>query len=212
MGSTSLACMSLGDQSKRRASAIGQRRSLLVFTEGLRTEPGYLRRWHQLHRERAVLDIDPFHGPPLRLVERAAARKAADLRGARRSQGPAYGEYWCVFDVDEHPGIGRALRLAEARGINVALSNPCIELWFVLHSQDQRASVHRADAQRAAADLLGCGKVLTPAALDRLLAGYADARQRARELDQKHALDGSPARSNPASDVWRLIDRICLSA
>lgn len=212
MGSTSLARMPPGDHSKKRISTVGQRRSLLVFTEGLRTEPGYLRHWHQSHRERAVLDIDRFHGPPLRLVERAAARKAADLRGARRGHGAVYGEYWCVFDVDEHPGIGRALRLAEARGINVALSNPCIELWFLLHSQDQRASVHRADAQRAAAGLLGCGKVLTPAALDRLLAGYADARQRARQLDQKHELDGSPARSNPASDVWRLIDRICLSA
>jgi hypothetical protein len=144
---------------RRRASAVGKRRSLLVFTEGLRTEPGYLR-------------------------------------------------HWCVFDVDEHPNIVRALQIAEAREINVALSNPCIELWFVLHFQNQHASVHRADAQRISADLLGCGKFLTPTALDHLVPYHGDARQRAWQLDKKHELDGSPARSNPASDVWRLIDRI----
>jgi hypothetical protein len=193
---------------RRRASANGKRRSLLVFTEGLRTEPGYLRHWHRLHRERAIVAIDPFHGQPLQLVEQAAARKAADLRVARRGHGAAYDEYWCVFDVDEHPHIVRALQLAEAREINIALSNPCVELWFVLHFQDQHASVHRADAQRTSADLLGCGKILAPAALDHLVAYYGDARQRAWHLDKKHALDGSPARSSPASDVWRLIDRI----
>ena len=197
---------------RRRASTAGKRRSLLVFTEGLRTEPGYLRQWHRLHREQAIVTIDPFHGPPLRLVERAAARKAADVRDARRGRGAAYGEYWCVFDVDEHPDLSRALQLAETREINIALSNPCIELWFMLHFQDQQASVHRADAQRTSADLLGCGKVLTPTALDHLAAGYRDARERARQLDKKHELDGSPTRSNPASDVWRLIDRICPSA
>jgi hypothetical protein len=141
-------------------------------------------------------------------VEQAASRKAADLRDARRGRGAAYSEYWCVFDVDEHPNIARALLLAEAREINIALSNPCIELWFVLHFQDQHASVHRADAQRTSADLLGCGKILTPTALNQLVAHHGDARQRAWQLDKKHALDGSPARSNPASDVWRLIDRI----
>jgi hypothetical protein len=78
----------------------------------------------------------------------------------------------------------------------------------MLHFQDQHASINRADVQRISANLLGCGKVLTLNALDQLVAHYQDARQRAWQLDKKHALDGSPARSNPASDVWCLIDRI----
>lgn len=188
--------------------AAGNRRSLLIFTEGRRTEPGYFRHWCRLHRERAIVAIAPFHGPPLQLVEQAAARKAVDQRDARRGRGAPYDEYWCVFDVDEHPGIARALELAEATEIKVALSNPCIELWFLLHFRDQHASIYQANVQRASTDLLGCGKILTPIALDQLAAHYEDARQRARHLDKKHELDGSPARSNPASDVWRLVDRI----
>lgn len=197
---------------RRRKGATAKRRSLLVFTEGLRTEPGYLRHWHRLHRERVIVTIDPFHGPPLQLVEKAIARKAAELRDTRRGRGAAYDEYWCVFDVDEHPNIARALQLAKAKEINVALSNPCIELWFVLHFHDQHASIHRADAQRTSADLLNCAKTLTPAALDQLVAHYENARQRAWDLDKKHALDGSPASSNPASDVWCLVDQIRPSA
>ncbi len=78
----------------------------------------------------------------------------------------------------------------------------------MLHFQDQHASIHRSDAQRISAERIGCGKILTPIALDQLIAYYQDARQRAWHLDKKHELDGSPARTNPSSDVWRLIDRI----
>ena len=56
-------------------------------------------------------------------------------------------------------------------------------------------------------ELLGCEKNLTVAATDNLYARYDEARSRAQRLDTKHAGDGSPPRSNPSSDVWRLIDR-----
>lgn len=155
-----------------------------------------------------LVTIDEFHGAPLSLVDRAADAKRGEAREERRGHGRAHDEVWCVFDRDQHPNLPEALDKAAANGIGVVLSNPCIELWFVLHFADQAAHIERGDAQRLSRQLLGCDKVLTGPALAALSARYADAKQRAQQLDAKHAGDGSPARSNPSSNMWELIDRI----
>jgi hypothetical protein len=165
-----------------------------------------------MHRESVIVTIDDYHASPMQLVEEAAAKRVIDLRAAKRGQGAPYDEYWCVFDVDEHPYLDRALEVAHTSGISIALSNPCLELWFLLHFEDQWAEIHRHDAQRRSFELLACGKALTPAALAVLVDRYEDARRRAQTLDKKHAGDGSSPRSNPSSGAWQLIDRIRDSA
>src|SRR5262249_25450256 len=142
--------------------------------------PIYLTHWHRLYRQRVIVTIDEFHGAPMQLVETATARRTADLRDAKRGRGSAYHEYWCVFDIDEHPNVGPALDLAGTSGISVAVSNPCIELWFVLHFENQTAVLHRHDAQRKSCDWLKCEKSPTTAALDEMVNRYAEARQRAQ--------------------------------
>jgi hypothetical protein len=198
-----------GGEPRRRVSRTAGRRSLLVFTEGLKTEPIYLNHWHRVYREQVIVTIDGFHGAPLQLVQKTAERRSTDLREQRRGRGDAYSDYWCVFDIDEHPHVEQALELAEESGINVASSNPCIELWFLLHFQDQHAVIDRGTAQRRARDLLGFDKVPTPDGLAKLQGLYEEARRRAQHLDKKHELDGSPSGSNPSSGVWCLIDKIC---
>ena len=37
---------------------------------------------------------------------------------------------------------------------------------------------------------------------------FQTARERAQQLDQRHAGNNSPARSNPSTDVWRLVDQL----
>jgi RloB-like protein len=197
-----------GGEPRRRVSDTAKRRSILVFTEGKKTEPVYLTHWSRAYRERTLVTIDDFHGAPLSLVQEAAARRAADLKAARRGHGDAYSEYWCMFDIDEHPNVARALELAVSSGVSVSVTNPCVELWFLLHFQDQNAAIHRHDAQRKASDYLNCGKTPTSAALAALTSQYEDARRRAQDLDRRHELDGSPPRSNPSSEAWRLIETI----
>ena len=113
-----------------------------------------------------------------------------------------------MFDRDEHPNFARAVDLANRNGINLAISNPCIELWFILHFERRTAYLERQVAQHCAEELLGCSKVLTDSALIALAERYDRARERAIRLDEKHAGDGSPPASNPSSSVWRLIDLI----
>ena len=92
--------------------------------------------------------------------------------------------------------------------VEVALSTPCIELWFILHFKDQRAHLETRQAKSASRSLLKCGEALSSEALHELQERFEDARRRARQLDGWHEANGSPPRSNPSSDVWRLIDRI----
>ncbi len=91
----------------------------------------------------------------------------------------------------------------------VAMSNPCFELWLVLHMEDQTAHVHRKDIQKRA-DQLGIvdDKHLAADAIPRLLDGYQTAKERAVSLRERHTLNGSDLGSNPSSNVWQLVDRL----
>lgn len=151
---------------RRCVSRVAVRRELLVFVEGIRTEEIYLVYWHRRFRDRVSVTIDPYRGAPLQLVEHAVAAKQAEARDARRGRGRAHDQIWCVFDRDEHPNVPQAIDVGARQGINAALSNPCLELWFLLHFQDQTAYLERKVAQARAQALLGCSKVLSPAALE----------------------------------------------
>jgi hypothetical protein len=142
------------------------------------------------------------------LVQRAVAQKKREELEERRERGKAYDEVWCVFDVDEHSHLAEAVRLAENNGINVAVSHPCFELWFILHYQDQTAHIERHPAQARSKELTKCKKILTTKALEDLADRYQDAVKLAKALDKKHKGDGSPPRSNPSSEAWKLVDRI----
>lgn len=179
-----------------------------MFVEGLRTEELYLTYWRRQYRDRVLVEIDPYRGGPLQLVEKAVEAQRTEARDARKGRGRAHNQTWCVFDRDEHPNFTKAIALADRHGINLAISNPCLELWFILHFEDQTAHMDRHPAQHRAEEFLGCSKVLTESALSALAERYDEARRRAMKLDEKHAGDGSPPGNNPSSGMWRLIDLI----
>jgi hypothetical protein len=193
--------------SRPQANTIPKKR-ILVFTEGAATEPIYLTHLHRLHRERISVVIDARHGSPLTLVGSAVAERKHLQREERRGRGAGYDEYWCVFDVDEHPGLDAALELAGNNGVSVALSNPCIELWFVLHSVDQTAHVHRHEAQAMNRRLHGFDKRPTASALEHFAANFAEAKRRANALDEMHRRNQSRERSNPSTSMPPLVDVI----
>jgi hypothetical protein len=91
-------------------------------------------------------------------------------------------------------------------------SNPCFELWLVLHYVDYRRHVHRHAIQKLAQQHLP-GLARDPKGISinqaaALLASFEIAKQRAKFLDGMHSDNGSPARSNPSTDVWHLVERL----
>ena len=192
-----------GRSGRAQAASHAGGRKLHVFTEGEKTEIQYLGHWFQLHRERVRVVFDPFHGSPRRLVEEAVRQKREDRR-----RGQLADEYWCAFDIDEHRRVPEAIDMAQGNQIRLAISNPCIELWFLLHFTDQRAHIAKERAQSESKNLLKCGKNLSSEALTSLEDHFETAQRRAQSLDRKHELDGSPSRTNPSSNLWELVERI----
>lgn len=195
-------------QPRRTVSGKARRREIVVFTEGIKTEIQYLNHWYRLHRASVLVTFGDFHGTPLPLVEHAVDRKRTDHREEQKGRGTAPAETWCIFDTDEHPSIPEALDLATRNGIAVAISNPCLELWFLIHFQDQTAWIHRHAAQSAAGRFLSGGKSLTPGDLAKLQDRHSEARTRAQALTVMHEHNSNPPSENPGSSVWRLVDSI----
>ena len=187
----------------------GQLRQILVFAEGEVTERDYLNGWRRETLGHVAIELSPVSGSaPLTLVEHAVAAKKEAERAERKQRGVAYDSVWCLFDVDDHPNLPEAQRLATEHGISLAITNPCIELWFLLHFRDQTAHIERKAAISAAKSETKCGKHLTAAAVTELVKRHPDARKRSIGLEERHRLNGTPMPANPSSSVWRLIDDV----
>lgn len=193
---------------RRRRSSEPRRKEILVFGEGAVTEEVYIVFYKRRYRRQVLIEIDEFRGTPLALVERAKETKTRAEREERRGRGRAQDAFWCIFDVDEHPNLSQAIEMAEANNINLAISNPCIELWFLLHFKNQTAHIDGHQAQSETRTALGCGKALTDSALKLLAESIDTATDRARKLEIKHRDDGTPAPGNPSSGMWRLMHSI----
>jgi RloB-like protein len=191
---------------RRKLRTEHRRKSFLVLVEGEVTEEAYLLFWKRRLREKTLVDIHDFHGTPMSLVEQAVAIKEFEEKEDRRGRGRMHDEYWCVFDVDAHPYLQEAMDLARNKGVHTAISNPCIELWFLLHFHAQTAYIERHEVVRLVKVETGAGKGLTSGALDDLGEKFNVARGRAIQLEEKHRGDGTPAPGNPSSGVWNLID------
>lgn len=176
-----------------------------VLTEGRVTEPSYLAALARHFRQTVTIDLDRTSGgkTPLALVERAAGQVRRNRKRRRKDGGPDFDEIWCVYDIDEHDNIVEAAHLAEREGIGIAVSDPCFELWLILHVADQTAWVSRADAQQRARDLgITDGKRLRDA--PSLAAEWEPASERAEALAAQHERDDKPPTSNPSSTVSSL--------
>ena len=191
----------------RRRPRIQPRTRILIVCEGVATEPEYFEEFCRDLRAVVELVVDDRGGSPKTLVERAVEEKRVADRSAKRSGDPnaRYSEIWCVFDVDAHPLVPEAKEQARAHGIRTAVSNPCFELWLLLHFQDQTAFIERNDAQAACRRHMPGFRKHAPYEL--LRDRYDAALARAIDLGQRNVLDGEPDK-NPSTGVGSLTEAI----
>lgn len=196
------------DRLRRRRARLEPRPRILLVCEGTKTEPEYfsgLRRQEEVQLVEIV--IGDSGGAPKTLVERAVKLKKNAAKDAKRERDDnlRFDEVWCVFDVDEHPKLHDALQQARDNSISVAVSNPCFELWMLLHFRDQTAHIHRDDARHACGEHIPSYDKSGSYAI--LRNGYDEAVRRAVALDRRHAQIGEEG-SNPSTWVYRLTERL----
>lgn len=110
---------------------------VLIACEGARTEPGYfegLRREWRLETTQVEVCGEECGSDPLSVVNYALKRQRERVKHAKKTDTlSSYDQVWCVIDHDQHPTLVNALDKAGATGLEVALTVPCFELWYLLH-------------------------------------------------------------------------------
>jgi hypothetical protein len=190
-----------GKSLKRVTASRKELRTVVVFCEGRNSEPDYvngLRRLPPVLENTALnLEIHPRQGAPLTLVRMAVERQQDD----------EVDECWCLFDVEwpqHHPNLERAKDLARANGVNLAISNPCFEIWLILHHRDHTHFLHTGDAERASRTLDHRPGKSIDAAVYMPLRRHAV--RRAVLLDKRHAEAGTRfPHDNPSSGMYRFL-------
>ena len=176
----------------------------MVFTEGTNSEPEYIDALKKLpnvtQNIALTIEVFPEHGVPLTLVKHAIKKLADD----------EIDECWCVFDVEwpkHHPNLLRAVNLARAKGVSLAISNPCFELWLVLHHQDFGKFQNTAEIESYSRKLDGrSGKSIDPTIYMPLRKAAA---RRAKKLDMQHETGGCILpHDNPSSGMYKLMQAI----
>lgn len=197
---------------RRRRATRNPRKSFLIFCEGANTEPGYFKAIRRRYI-RALIDIEIISGVgvPMTIVD--LAREEIKLRrGNKEGSWEMRDEIWVVFDRNEHQRFDEAVQLCRDNKIFVARSNPCFELWLILHINGYDRPCDRHQIQDALANVRPeyekrKSKILN---FDNLIENIEHAEERATKQLARRANEGSPF-GNPSTTVGELTKRIRLA-
>lgn len=165
---------------------------VLVVCGGVTTEPEYFEGMRKSYRNAAVKIVVKKSGKaPEDLVELAMAIRDQNVE--------SFDEVWCVFDLDDFD-VTPAVVLAGRAGIHLAISNPCFELWLLLHFEKHTAVIAGYDDARRRLRKHVAGYDKHCGAFEQYRAAVPTAIERATAL----APAGAEHRHNPATGVWQL--------
>jgi RloB-like protein len=190
-----------------------RKKRFLLYCEGEVTEPEYFRDLRRFLRNPLVeIEIgDGKRNDPKGLVELAKKRRDAAQRDAKREKDESllFDEVWCVFDVDDHANLREAIQQAAAASISLAISNPCFELWILIHFKDQWSYISgvqsQSDLRRFIQDY---NKRVDFSKIEHK--GHS-AIARARKMAVR-AQEGGDEFDNPTTGMWRLVATLCREA
>jgi hypothetical protein len=133
----------------RKVENRNPKKKITIYSEGKNTETDYFKEMGRKFRN-TVVDIEIIGGAgvPLTIAEKAVEAALSTRRGKRRQSYAKNDEFWAVFDRDQHPNVPEAISHCKNADINVAFSNPCFEVWLILHFQDYDRPDHHHDVQR----------------------------------------------------------------
>lgn len=198
-------------KSARREPHLEPKPIILIVCEGSNTEPQYFNGLASLvHNPRVRIETVPGVGAPKTIVAEAKRRKLEAEQQARREEDEflKYDAVWSVFDRDDFPDIPDALQMAHANDIRVAFSNPCFELWLLLHFKEQPGMQQRGDIVTLLCnEVSGFDTRKKRIDITHFQQGCDDAIRRADRLCSR-ADDAPLWDRNPYTDVHRLARQI----
>ena len=203
---------------RRRKHVVEPQRRLYVFCEGAKTEPAYLDAvQRQFDSAQILVEATGVGGVPSTVADEAirhakVLRRDLRSRADRRSSFEEADQVWVVFDQDRHPNVPSVVRRCRDSKVEVAYSNPCFELWLVLHLEPYDRPAEGSDVQaRLHALFPAYDHERSPAPdFSGLLATLEVAVQRARDQAERRQSEGAPS-GNPSTTVFRLLQAITVA-
>jgi len=206
---------------QRRENQLDQRLLLIIACEGEKTEFFYFKSWFDCLREsqqlsaRSCIIAPHSHTNPTGVL--------SDLR-SYRDDGITFKDFdhrWIVIDRDAERTNGGGHTLEDFNialqqsanskiKVKVAWSNPCFELWYLLHFRYQCTGTDR--------DLIGAQLSTelgfrydksAPRLFDLTKAKLGDAMRNAKRLNSSFQAQGTSAdQSNPCTTVYQLVEEL----
>jgi hypothetical protein len=116
----------------------------LLVCEDKKTSPIYFNNYNARNNPLKIEIPDSGGKDPLTLVRYAKDLLNTDYDYLNLETGDVV---WCVFDRDDFPisKIEKAHELAKENDIKICFSNPCFEVWFLLHFTDYTCTLGKCD-------------------------------------------------------------------
>lgn len=190
----------------------------LVVSEGKETEPRYF--------EGVRAALGAANGRKVAIVVKGTGKHTLDLLDFAvehcRYAPETFDHVWLVFDKDDFPAVDfdamerKCAELSDgSRTFHALWSNPCFELWPLLHLRYTTAPMMAAECQRALAQAmskdLGVEYRKNLGGLFGMVDGKrAEALHRVQRLEAHHGELGNakPSAQNPATKVGEIFDVI----
>lgn len=198
---------------KRRGPVKEPKKTFYLFCEGRNTEPHYFRSLKRKYVDPLIQIVpEPAAGVPFTIAQKSVEKCNALGKGAKRKKvRQSYqkaDEVWAIFDRDEHPRFEEAKKLCLDNNVNIAVSDPCFELWLVLHIQEFDRPCNRHEIQDVLQGLVkeydkDKGKT---AKFDQLLDQLDLAEKRAGIQFNKRIEEGGIL--NPSTNVFELTRKL----
>ena len=118
---------------------------------------------------------------------------------------------WCVFDIESKSQevIDKTVRNA-GKGINVITSNPCFELWFLLHFQHVSSNLNVTDTIQMLKNHISDykkGNDIFKLIEDKTQVALSNSR-RLNGNHISHRLNRYDIRCNPSTQIYQIIEHI----
>ncbi|WP_256623635.1 RloB family protein [Methanolobus chelungpuianus] len=192
------------DYSRRKRGQRPTRNKMLIICEGEKTEPMYFGNYRTPQNNVDVIPIPSSRKDVGSIVEFAKKKlQDLDIKGGDL--------IWCVFDCDDNTDdkISTAYKNA-GKSINICLSNPSFELWFLLHFSYIETSLQNDGLiellKRQIPEYcknIDCYQILEPLT--------DTAIKNSKKLEQLHINNGTEinsTKSNPSTQVYKIIEVI----
>lgn len=201
------------EQKKRGRLTRKRKKIILIGAEGKnKTEKNYFQKFNRLHGEYVVRFAKGNDTDPLKIAKSVYATSLKDEEDLHFDEDDCA---FCIVDTDvdraKQKEIDEAIKYGKHKNIEVILSNPCFEVWFLQHFKYSTRSFSSNDAVIEELRKYIPTYEKSTDVFELLLPHIDTAIDNAINLKKYHNDVGHREKSmerNPSSEVYRIIRKI----